>query len=148
MSDDTISFCVDFGGVELELSGDREFVETMYQRVLADIERARRRIDDRRAQIKMPELEDGKRPSVWLHRCGELMRKIYMASRHDLERSAIGELFEVEQLTDIYLEEPVFAEFFEHLEGDNTLWAEFTEVGRDKIASASKSGGTISEIDS
>lgn len=147
--DEQTRFHFDFGGIRLELSGDRDFVQTMYRRVMRDVDVVQRRITKRRSAIDetlegatLEELSDSaaERPSVWLHRCGSMMRKIYMASRTDVSDSPIGECIDVDAVTNVYMQKSIFNRFFPDLEGERTLWAEFTKVGRQKIAGVKREG--------
>lgn len=131
--DEQISLRFECQGIQLELSGRREFVEPMYQQLMDDIQQARRTVRDRNQQVDIPEPEPGKKPSAWVHRCGELMHKIYMLSKIDLQSTPIADLFDLRELSNIYAEQELFTEVFDGLDGRDTLWAEFTPVGRRKI---------------
>lgn len=136
--DDETRFRVDFGGIVLELVGERAFVEQMYRQVMEDVEEARRQAQIEAGRVEKPEPIESKKPTVWVHRCGTLMRKIYMASRDDIAASPIGGEFEMTELNNVYVDREAFTDCFEDLEGGHTLWAEFTEDGREKISEATK----------
>lgn len=142
MADDATQFRFDFGGVKLVLSGDREFVERMYQKVMQDVQVARERVKARPASASSStsaqekQILERKKPSIWVHRCGDMMRKIYMATREDVGRSPLGQILDPSAFEKLYMDRDVFPHFFPELEGGYTLWAEFTTVGRQKIAEA------------
>lgn len=135
--DDKTRFHFNFGGIKLELAGDRKFVERMYQQVMRDVQTSRNRATQK-GRLGAPQKKEGseKKPSVWVHRCGDMMRKIYMASENDVEKSALGKVIDVTVLENLYLNRDVFPDFFPDMEGGYTLWAEFTTVGRQKLSEA------------
>ncbi len=134
--DEATRFRVNFGGIVLQLTGQREFVERMYRQVMKDVEEARNQARIERGRVEMPEPLEDKKPTVWLHRCGSMMRKIYMASVDDIASSPLDDFFEMTELNNIYVHRDTFTSCFGHLEGGHTLWAEFTDIGREKIAEA------------
>ncbi len=138
MAEDKTRFHFDFGGVKLELAGEREFVERMYQQVMKDVQVARQRakLNIKSGPRKKMVKGNKKKPSVWVHRCSDMMRKIYMASRTDVMQSPLGEVLDASGFENIYMDREAFNHFFPELEGGYTLWAEFTTVGRRKIAEA------------
>lgn len=135
--DDDARFRFNFGELTLELSGEREFVERMYHRVMRDVEEVRIRCE---AKLDPDEViqERDQKTSVWLHRCGSMMRKIYMAARKDIMDTALGEVIDADEIRSVYLDKEAFAHFFRELEHGYTLWAEFTSVGREKIEEATE----------
>lgn len=137
MSDDEgdARFRFNFGELTLELTGEREFVERMYHRVMKDVETVRLRCEEKLDADEV--VQDGTdESSVWLHRCGNMMRKIYMCSRDDIMETPLGEVVGADKISAVYLDKDTFAEFFRDLEDGYTLWAEFTSVGRQKIEEA------------
>lgn len=129
-------FHFDFGGITLEVSGGRDFVQEMYQKVMKDVADARRSAQaaNRKASKKVSSKGPTKKPSVWVHRCSEMMRKIYMASQDDISASPICDIVDVDVVSGIYVDKGLFELFFPKLDDGQTLWAEFTAVGRKKIA--------------
>lgn len=126
MSDEEeVSLRFNCAGVKLELSGNRTFVERMYRQIVADVEAARRRVRTRGAESS----PHGGPTSTWIHRCGDLMRKIYMGSGVDVRRSMLGGVIDAREVENIYVEDADFLDVFEQFD-DETLWAEFTSVGR------------------
>ncbi len=136
--DDDTRFHFDFGGITLELSGKRPFVERMYRRVMEDVEKMRRKVRAEKDSDGEVVVKPVSRPSVWVHRCSDMMRKIYMVSHEDIVASALGTAFEMKQVKNVYISKGVFQDFFPALENGQTLWAEFTPVGREKIAEATQ----------
>ena len=62
------------GGIELEIAGDRQFVEQMYARVMRDIEAARKSLAEdaeSRADTRLREKQ-----ILWVHRCSPMMHRI------------------------------------------------------------------------
>lgn len=144
MSDDnTTHFQFSLAGIELEISGDRHFVERMYRTVMHDIEMARKgetpkgqpsnAQDERRQQ-----LERKKREIVWVHRCSEMMHKIYMSSPKEIGRSPLLRSFDASQLGVVYAEKALVGMILPKTERGQTLWAELTEAGRERIKQASE----------
>lgn len=136
--DDDTRFHFDFGGITLELSGKRPFVEQMYRRVMEDVETVRRRVREDKAAGGKVAPAQARRPSVWVHRCSDMMRKIYMVSHDDVVASSLDEICDMGAVKNVYIAKNVFQKFFPDLEDGQTLWAEFTSVGREKIAEATK----------
>ncbi len=143
--DERTEFRFDFGGIQLELCGDRQFVEEMYRQVMEDVEEARRRLGSE--VVKGPaEAESGARDkgagrkgqSLWVHRTSRLMRKIYMVSRQQIDEWPLGDAIDVEELSNIYVDKDVFKTIFPTITEGRTLWAEFTSVGKQKIADATE----------
>ena len=137
--DEETKFRFDFGGIKLEVSGDREFVERIYRQVMEDVEEARRR--NRAEELDSPRKLDGDeedKEALWVHRCDDMMRKIYMVSRDDLTLKMLNRVVNPRALENIYVEKQAFEKLFPDLENGYTLWAEFTSTGRERIAKATK----------
>ncbi len=129
-ADEMIRFQFNFRGVEVEISGDRTFVEEMYQEVMRDIEAARRGVrDDDTDEIAIAADES----LVWVHRCSDMMRKIYMATPDDLGFTLLSNSLNPAELSCVYVDKRVFDRFLPNVSDDHTLWAELTEEGRRKI---------------
>jgi hypothetical protein len=129
--DDT-HFHFDFGGITLELSGERQFVEKMYRQIMKDVEQARAQ------RIEKPEVRAAQvqriNHAVWVHRCSEMMRKIYMTTQGDIERTILGRCLDPEELAVVYVDKDILSNIFPEFDKGQTLWAEFTPAGREKIA--------------
>lgn len=128
-ADDYTRFQFNFRGVQIEISGNRLFVDEMYQEVMRDIEAARRGLDENSDPLDMPVDES----IVWVHRCGDMMRKIYMASIDDVGFSLLSNVIDPARVSTLYVEKRAFDEVLPRVARDKTLWAELTEKGRQKI---------------
>ncbi len=135
MSDEnSTQFQFRLGGIELEISGDMEFVEQMYSRVMRDIEAARTSVTedvDARKQAGLREKQ-----ILWVHRCSPMMHKIYMSSPAELDKSALMRQFETTHVNIVFADKGVFGRVLPSVEKGATLWAELTERGRRRIAGA------------
>lgn len=168
MSDENqTQFRFDFGGILVEVSGEREFVQELYRRVMRDVETARKAATGltdwpvapagssssastsastststsaERAESKETGSGPISRPgwkapeAIWVHRSSELMRKIYMVAVKDVLKTPLGPLLDVGALSNLYVDKEIFETFFPKVANNQTLWAEFTREGRDKIA--------------
>ena len=132
-------FRFDFGGIQLELSGEREFVQEMYKEVMRDVERAREAVGQGEGKARKNGAKGGQqKPSIWLYRASELIRKIYMVARDEVEETILGGALEFGELGGVFIDKEVFGEFFPKMDGSQTLWAEFTAAGKELIAEASE----------
>lgn len=149
MSDDErTQFRFDFGGITLELTGERAFVQEMYRRVMEDVQQARARAEQapkvrgEGKQSSSKAIQSQAPPalprSVWVHRSDDLMRKIYMVSEEDVGKSWLAHFLNEAYITSVYVDKPLFETFFPGLDGGQTLWAEFTGEGRRRIAEATR----------
>lgn len=139
---DTTHFHFDFGGITLELSGEREFVEKMYKQVMRDVAEARSGAHNasRAASAGKGAVQGAvaKRRSVWVHRCSDLMRKIYMTTPADVSASILGRAIDSEPIGVIYIDKGAFNGIFPEMDGGQTMWAEFTAAGKAKLAEATR----------
>lgn len=151
-SDDTTHFQLNVNGISLELSGEREFVQQMYQQIMRDLEVARDRMiarqseliaDDRSATAVKRRIKARKTPIpeqdnqvIWLHRCNDMVHKIYMASADDIRASPLFGLLDPSAIGTLYVRDPLLARALPRFERGQTLWAELTAAGRRKIAEA------------
>lgn len=151
MGDDSSQFQFSISGVELEISGERSFVEAMYQRVMRDVENARSvepSIDASEPEpvprrTRTPRADE---PVTWVHRCDQMMRKIYMSSPRELRRSRVLRVVNLERINVIYAHGDTVFDVLPGLEQGQTLWAELTEAGRQKIAQAQPEDSVV-EVD-
>jgi hypothetical protein len=74
---------------------------------------------------------------VWLHRCSELVHKIYMAAPRDLNKLGVFHNINVSQAATVYIEDGLLSDLLPQFDRGQTLWAELTRAGRKKIAEAS-----------
>lgn len=139
MADDAeLTLKFECGGATVELSGDRKFVERMYRRLMDDIEEARRRVRDRAGEVEIPTPEKKKRPTAWVSRCGEMMRKVYMFSESELESTPLEGIVDLEELSTVHVSREVFSRFFCDHENKKTLWSKFAPEAREKLAELSE----------
>jgi hypothetical protein len=127
--EETIQFQFNFRGIEVEIAGDRRYVDTMYQDLMGDIEAARRAAAERNEVLEVPDEES----VVWVHRCSEMMRKIYMVTSDDLNLTALSNALDPKAIGMLYVDKYVFDDLLPNIANDRTLWAELTEKGREKI---------------
>ncbi len=145
MSDEATRFTLSFNGISIEIEGDKDFVEEMYREVMADIEEAKRRIGNTigarsgaaKASAKTPKLPTPQERVIWVYRCNPLVHKIYMTSVLVVAENPAFEAFEPQQLNAVYVEEPLLTKLMPQFNKGQTLWAELTAHGREKIAEAS-----------
>lgn len=140
MSDEnSTQFQFRLGGIELEISGDRGFVEQMYSRVMRDIEVARKSLA---ADAEIAEQEGVREKQIlWVHRCSPMMHKIYMSSPAELDKSPLMRQFETTHVNIVFADKGVFGRVLPSIEKGATLWAELTEQGRRRIAAATSPQG-------
>lgn len=142
--EDLTHFHFDFGGITLELSGERQFVEKMYRQVMKDVEAARAagalspisQEASEVSEVSEAKFEDphGMHQAVWVHRCSEMMRKIYMTTQHEINKTIVGRCIDPRAVGVLFVDKGVLEKVFPELEKGQTLWAEFTPAGRQKIA--------------
>ena len=166
MSSDPTRFQLSLHGIKLELEGDREFVDAMYRDIMRDIEEARRRMLSGKpsglersvtralAPKSAPAQGILRRPKkhsvggevatagrdghvVWIHRCAQLVHKIYMAAPRDLAQLPLMHHVNVSQIATAYIEDKLLSELMPRFDKGQTLWAELTRDGRRQIAEAS-----------
>lgn len=143
MSDEnTTHFQFSLAAIQLEISGERQFVERMYRTIMRDIEEARNLPAGTTSHTKdEPAGKRGKtapidRQVVWVHRCSEMMHKIYMSSPEEISRAFILRVFDPTQLAVVYASEDCIDMILPKVEKGHTLWAELTEKGRKRIQNA------------
>lgn len=161
-SEDTTHFQLNVNGISLELSGEREFVQMMYRKIMGDLEIARSRMLSTQQRVSEPEdrsVAAVKRrlkakqsaPAVpqdhviWLHRCNEMVHKIYMASTDHLENAPMFAQLRPEAIRTLYIQDPLLSRALPTFERGQTLWAELTEAGRRKIAEATHAYNAATE---
>jgi len=140
-TDKTDHFQLNLNGIQLEISGERSFVQHMYREVMRDLEEARRRALEakRRSGNKKKRVQRRSNPEanvVWLHRVSDMVHKIYMASHNDLDDSPLFDVLDRSALGTLYVEDNLLPRALPRFARGQTLWAELTSVGRRKIAEA------------
>jgi hypothetical protein len=143
MSDEnTTHFQFSLATIQLELSGDREFVERMYRTIMRDIEEARSvepsaiAPKNETPQEKRTRTVPIDRQVVWVHRCSEMMHKIYMSSPEELSRAHLLRTIDPTRLSVVYAADECIDMILPKVEQGHTLWSELTEKGKAKIQSA------------
>ena len=147
MSDDNSThFQFSLGNIELEISGDRDFVEKMYRMIMRDIETSRKldgATEEAKPQLAPPEFPSDlpfdrhrERPVVWVHRCSTMMHKIYMSSPEEIAKSPLLRVFDADWLSVVFAQDSLIRRVLPTVEDGQTLWAELTPEGRRKIAQA------------
>lgn len=140
MSDENSThFQFRLGGIELEIEGDREFVERMYARIMQDITAAGKELDA--AEAREAKKGDGPhdvrhRQILWVHRCSPMMHKIYMSSPGTLDPSPLFRFVDLAKVGIVFADKGVFEMVLPTANKGQTVWAELTEAGKKKIAAA------------
>lgn len=154
--EDLTHFHFDFGGITLELSGERHFVEKMYRQVMKDVEAARAMpaalptppaasqggpFHGGEASETKSEDPHSMHQAIWVHRCSEMIRKIYMTTQHEINKSIIGRCIDPRAIGVLFVDKGVLEKILLDLDKGQTLWAEFTPAGRQKIAEMTRPEG-------
>lgn len=130
MSEDGLTcFQFEFRGVCVEISGERSYVDEMYQVLMRDMESAKRGAEEHSGPVVVPEEE----PLVWVHRCSQMMHKIYLAEVRSLARGLLGRVIDPSWIDTVYADKGAFDRLLAGFDGDRTLWAELTPEGRRTI---------------
>lgn len=138
-------FRLNLNGISLELEGDRAFVDDMYREIMRDIEEAKRRNTERQQKEAKRSGKFERKPKspqpqhdgiIWVHRCSALVHKIYMANAEDLLGSPVLRAIDPDVVGTIYIEHGLLPSLMPRFERGQTLWAELTPSGRERIANA------------
>jgi len=144
----TTHFQFNLEGIELEISGEQSFVELMYRRIMRDIEEARSLPASGSSKVSratqplpaapkaVKQVRKESRPVIWVHRCTEMMHKIYMSSPEDIARAPLFRSLESDWISVIYTNEHAITHVIPNVEAGHTLWAELTDAGRARIKNA------------
>jgi hypothetical protein len=150
-SENSTHFQFSLAAIDLEISGERAFVEKMYRIIMQDIEAARALpAPDAKSTAKTASPADmgatisshgQKRPKtvspdsqvVWVHRCSEMMHKIYMSSPEELSRAPLMRVLDPKHIAVLFADEEVVDVILPKVEKGHTLWAELTAKGRKRI---------------
>lgn len=141
MSDEnTTHFQFSLAAIQLEITGDRDFVERMYRTIMQDIEEARKAPADIPStspkQAPRSKTVDIDRQVIWVHRCSEMMHKIYMSSPEEVSRAHLLRNIDSTRLAVVYASDQCIDMILPKVEKGHTLWAELTEKGKQRIQSA------------
>lgn len=131
-SGETTHFRFNLHGLDVEISGDIRFVDQMYREVMSDIQSFRTSIEAAAHSDRSPHAEPAETP-IWIHRCSEMMRKIYMTNAQTMRQTMLAPLLDLTLLRTIYIDKSVFDAFRPVLADESTLWAELTDEGRRTI---------------
>lgn len=132
-ADESVRFEFNFQGIKIELSGERGFVDALYRDLMRDIETARQKIEEPERKIRARAAAAAAHAPVWVHRCSEMMRKIYMSNISEMSDSPLGKALNYEGVRTFYADEDVFNTFFPALSDNRTMWAELTDEGQRTI---------------
>lgn len=129
---ETTHFRFNLHGLEVEISGNIRFVDQMYREVMSDIQSMRTAMETAAQSTSSPQAAPAETP-IWIHRCSEMMRKIYMTNAQTMRQTMLAPLLDLTVLRTIYIDKSVFDAFLPALADENTLWAELTDEGRRTI---------------
>lgn len=149
-SENSTHFQFSLAAIDLEISGDRAFVEKMYRIIMQDIEAARTQpvsATSAPGPANPPDLgatipSHGQKRAkaiaqdaqvVWVHRCSEMMHKIYMSSPDELARAPLMRVLDPKHIGVLFADEDVVDAILPKVEKGHTLWAELTAKGRKRI---------------
>lgn len=137
-ADESIRFEFNFEGIKIEISGESDFVDTLYRDLMRDIQAARQDLDAA-DQENLPDQQieqivvTPEQAPVWVHRCSDMMRKIYMSTLAELEGSPLRNALDFGAVRTFYCDDAVFNAFFPGLSDNRTIWAELTDEGQRTI---------------
>lgn len=128
--DTRTQFRLDLPGLEIEISGDKRFVEDLFGRISHDL---------LPVLTGQPDQElPGTEPSqsyTWIYGCTEYFNKVYAVRDTQINASILGGCIRTAKLRRIYLDQEEGPLFPALAQGQQTLWAEFTEEGREHLSS-------------
>lgn len=127
MSDDSKShFSFERGGVRVSITGDWAFVQRMYREILRDVDAARP------GETSPAEALDHVHDHVvWIIRCSEMIRRIYMADASDFSSSPLRRALDPTALGTLYIDRDAFEGLLPDIaDREETLWAKLTDAGR------------------
>lgn len=146
-NENSTHFQFSLAAINLEISGDRAFVERMYRLIMQDIEAVRAgKVEPRKPADPMdmgsplgsrgprrPKTVAPNSQVVWVHRCSDMMHKIYMSSPEELSRAPLLKVIDPSKIAVVYADESVIDAILPKVEKGHTLWAELTAKGRQRI---------------
>jgi hypothetical protein len=136
----TTHFHLKMGDIELDVEGEREFVEKVYRMLMLDVERVR--ADEFQTAECNPPEDDIAETLTWVHRCSELLHKIYLIKTSKLSASLLNVAFDVHHLGALYVDRAAIDRILPSLTTDNTIYAQLTPAGKRKIAAMSNPNPT------
>jgi hypothetical protein len=143
MSDDErMRFRFECEGIEVELVGDDPFVERMYRRLMRDIDAARgsdASPDDLAADGGQSD-DPREGNVVWLIRCSDMMRRVYMIDPMHFQNSMLEGCLDASRIASLYVDRDAMETFLPDIvDQHRTLWAELTETGHSELAAFEES---------
>lgn len=131
-------FQFNFAGVEIEIQGNQEFVNKMYRKILADVEQARvvENLESEGVDIVDPTDGSLSKNIIWIHKCSQMMNKIYMSTHNDLKNQPILDALDLHGVGVIYCDRNSISNILPKREEGHTLWAELTTQGKIQIANS------------
>lgn len=137
MSDESRShFELERGGVRIELTGSWSFLQKMYRRIMRDVDRAAPKASDDSASTSRTPHDH----VVWIIRCSDMMRRIYMAEGRHFAESPLHETLDPDVIGTLYTSKQAFQDLLPTVAaGETTIWAKLTEAGREELSNAEPS---------
>ena len=130
-------FSLDLPGFELEITGDRAFVEELYHRVSQDVLPLvfHDHTDEQATVVKASPTGEPAAGYTWVYGVTQYYNKVYAVSDEELRTGVLGPFVVPSRLRRIYVDRDD-SDLFTSLAGSQkTLWAEFTPEGRDRFQS-------------
>jgi len=125
--------------VTFEIEGETTFVEDLYKTISRDLE-PMLIAATAGEPIDLPPLKQETSTSrknsqsiryTWVYHCTALFNKVYVTENNIISNSVIGRFIDVDRVRRISIDQDNGRSIFSSLFDDNrTLWAEFTEEGR------------------
>ena len=136
MSDEQnrIRFRLDLPGLEVKISGERGFVEDLFQEISADLVPALTGQGLAYAGMTPLDLPTvGSASYTWVYGCSPLYSKVYAVRDSHIRGGLLGGVINPALLRRIYIG-GVKGELFTAIAGgQQTLWAEFTDEGKERF---------------
>lgn len=133
-------FKLDLPGMSLKISGDRAFVESLFREVSRDLLRVLQppveTIHSGPTPVDLPVVDGDPRgvDFTWVYGCTPLFNKVYAVDDVDIRLSPLGTSLDPTRLRRIFIDSGAEAIFATLAAGRQTLWAEYTEEGRQTIS--------------
>jgi hypothetical protein len=132
-NDSPTRFTLDLPGFQLDISGDRAFVEELYHRVSLDILPL---IFPNHPAPRSPARAQAARRAkgyTWVYGVTQYYSKVYAVSDDELRAGLLGPYLDPGQVRRIYVARDDHDLFTSLAGGQKTLWAEFTAEGRSRF---------------
>lgn len=127
-------FRIELPGLEVSISGDRAFVEDLFKEISADLLPALTGQVGSHAGLTPLDLPTvGETSYTWVYGCSPLYSKVYAVRDAHIRAGLLGGAVDPAQLRRIYID-GVESELFAAIAGgQQTLWAEFTDEGKERF---------------